>query len=362
VTRRGADNPVVIGVGAQTSVGLTLPAVSAAVRGGIDAFAGCEYLRLRETGEAITLALLSTLPPDAFGYERMQALAAAAAMEALGPWAERLARHPAGAVGLPVLFSVPPQRPGLAEGAGKRLAQDVMNGLPVRIDRGRCALVDTGHEGGLALLGLAADMLRAGRGDACLVGGVDSYKEIETLHWLEAFGRLKTADQPSGFIPGEGAGFLLLVTRRFAQQIGARPLAELAGWAREVEPNPWYMGRPTRGEGLTAALRGALERDGSDLRADLTYADLNGEAWRVDEWMYAYLRTGRHHAEPLDLRHPADSWGDVGAASGVLLPALAAHELAQARNAWRAALVWAASDTRPFRAACVLRRYEEELR
>jgi len=122
-----------------------------------------------------------------------------------------------------------------------------------------------------------------------------------------------------------------------------------------VEPQPWYSDRPTLGDGLTRALHALFEAEALEgSRADVTYCDLNGESWRVDEWVYAYLRTGKRHGEPLDLRHPAACWGDVGAASGTLLAGLAAFEIAR-QNSTQTMLVWTASDTGPYRTACVLR-------
>jgi len=359
VRRLSRTDPVVIGVGARTSIGLDMPATSAAVRGAVTCFAQSEYLRLRETGQPITLALLSTLPEDSFAYNRMKLLGSAAAGEALDPWLGRLA--PRAATGrLAVLVSVPPPRPGFPEGSQAKLAREMIESLPTAVARERCSFVDTGHEGGLALLGIAGELLATQQVDVCLVGGVESYKHIDTLHWLEAQGRLKTADQPNGIVPGEGAGFLLLSTRGFAHENGARPLAELRAASRAIEPKPWHLGEPTLGEGLTAAVRGALDPRGTGgYTASMTYADLNGETWRVDEWGYAYMRTARHHQGPLDIRHPADCWGDLGAASGALLAALCSYELARARNSKPTALVWTASDTRPLRAACLFRSHQE---
>jgi 3-oxoacyl-[acyl-carrier-protein] synthase-1 len=344
----------------QTAIGLSLSSSSSAFRSGIPGFGRCEYLRRRKNGHAITLALIPTLPPDDFALERMKALGLEAAREALSHSLDRLARHRECATGLPVFLSVPPPRPGLPEGSGKPLAQEIMSSLPIGIDRERSLLMETGHDGGLAVLGMAAAFLAAGLGPAFLVGGVESYKDIEMLHWLEELGRLKTAETPNGFVPGEAAGFLLVGTRRFASEIGARPLAEIAASARATEPSPWYMGEPIQGQGLTDALRGALDPRGDGGSAvAMVYADLNGESWRVDEWGYAYLRNAQNIQDPLDIKHPADCWGDIGAASGAVLAALGAHELAHPRNSAPTALVWAACDTRPFRSACVIHRYEE---
>jgi 3-oxoacyl-[acyl-carrier-protein] synthase I len=93
-------------------------------------------------------------------------------------------------------------------------------------------------------------------------------------------------------------------------------------------------------------------------KAAVTYCDLNGESWRVDEWSYAYFRTSNYHGEPLNLQHPADCWGDLGAASGVFLAGFAALDLARLPTNRGIALVWTASDTTADRSACLLRKID----
>src|SRR5262249_57656869 len=145
-----------------------------------------------------------------------------------------------------------------------------------------------------------------------------------------------------------------------ARRHGLPALADVAAVGRGLEPRPWYRRTATQAAGLTQAFWQALDaREAEGEGAAFTYGDLNGEPWRADEWAFAYLRTGKRHGEPLDLRHPADCWGDVGAASGPLLVGLAVRELRRGRPGKDTALVWTASDIRPNRAACLLRPHRE---
>src|SRR5262249_2386720 len=122
----------------------------------------------------------------------------------------------------------------------------------------------------------------------------------------------------------------------------------------------WYEGRPCQGDGLTEAMRAALESGlPPGARVETTWCDLNGEPWRADEWSFAYLRTSDRQSEPLRLRHPADSLADLGAATGTMLGRLAALDLAHPRTVAQSALVFAASDTRPQRAACIVSKPPE---
>jgi 3-oxoacyl-[acyl-carrier-protein] synthase-1 len=351
--------PVIAGLGGQTSLGLTWPATAAAVRAGLNCSSLSEYLRGLTDGEPLKVSRLVTLPVGASPYERMKLMGVAAAGEALAPWVESFAGVGASPPDLPVLISVPPERPGFPPGAGKKLAQEIMQSLPIPVDRPRCRLASTGHEGGLAGLGCAADAVRDGAA-AFLVGGVDSYLEIGLLHWLEGQDRLKREGQPNGFVPGEGAGFVLVCSSETARQRKLPVFAEVLGGGRGVEPRCWWGREPTTGEGLTEALQAVFQGPGFPPgQVKVTYSDLNGESWRSEEWSYAYVRTGKRHASPLDHRHPASCWGDVGAATGTLLAGMAALDLARYPGDQGTALVWAASDLQPFRSACLLRRPQE---
>ena len=108
------------------------------------------------------------------------------------------------------------------------------------------------------------------------------------------------------------------------------------------------------GQGLTSALQKALTVSTPLPKpADWTICDLNGESFRSKEWVYAYLRTGRKHRDPLEIWHPADCYGDVGAASGTVLAgiAIAAWQRNYARG--QQALVWTSSDDE-YRSAVLL--------
>ena len=348
-------SPVIVGLGAQTAVGLNLPANVAVVRAGLNCFRLSDYLLGYKEGEPLKVSQLDSLPKDAAPFERMKSMAVAAAREAIDSWLQCFEKDRSPE--LAVFLSVPAARPGIQDLSGKELIQAVIADLPIRPDKPHCMFTATGNEGGVAALVSAANLIRNGDLQAALVGGVECYHSIETLHWLEAQDRLKLEEQPNGFIPGEGAGFVLLCSRAEAERLRLPVAAELLTAGRGIEPRPWFAEKPTIGEGLTQAFNTIFSDEHCpDERIRVTYCDLNGESWRADEWGYAYVRTGTRHGSPLDLRHPAANWGDVGAASGTLLVALASFELVRYFKARTLALIWAASDIEPYRSACLLRR------
>jgi 3-oxoacyl-[acyl-carrier-protein] synthase I len=278
--------------------------------------------------------------------ERLIQLADLALEPGVMAWAMARGLDPAAALdGMPVLLSLPAERPGLPAAALDWIGSALLDDLGP-FDRTRSGAVRIGHDGFAALLEVAAGLVATGDVPAVLVGALDSSVDPGCVAWLEDAGRLRSPGRANGMAPGEGAAFCV-VTRPSALVDADVPFIGLSSMARAQEPHPWYCGRPTIGEGLSAAVRQALKAG----PVDVCYADLNGEIWRSAEWDFAYLRNGKHFAHPLDIRHPAECWGDTGAASGALLLLLAAWDLWQGRSLHRAALVCTSSATQPSRAA-----------
>ena len=83
--------------------------------------------------------------------------------------------------------------------------------------------------------------------------------------------------------------------------------------------------------------------------------ELNGESSRSKEWAFAISRLGRRLGADLALEHPASSLGDVGAATGATLAALAVQYLKSKHADRPGAVVWAASEDGERRAALLER-------
>jgi 3-oxoacyl-[acyl-carrier-protein] synthase-1 len=350
----------VASIGAACAAGIGIAPISAALRGTVSAFALEPSFPRFTNGTPMTLASAEPLDIHVPWQDRLHWLVD----QALAPLRQSLETVVAAAWDsvpphLPLLVSLPPNRPAVLPDTANQLVRRISGALPLPLDRGRSVMVRSGHDGALCCLGVAARLLAVDQPAAVVVGGVDSWISIEALHWLEAQRRLKGADVPNGVVPGEGAAFLLLVNDALASRVGLQAGASVLAQARAVEPNPWYEQRPNLAEGLTRALRSLLERPehrglaAGTARTDLTLGDLNGEPWRAQEWAFAYLRTQALHSEPLNLWHPADLWGDTGAAAGALLTALAAYELSRDPLLERVVL-FSACDVTPYRSAALL--------
>lgn len=172
----------------------------------------------------------------------------------------------------------------------------------------------------------AMAIIQAGRARQVVVAGVDSFLNEATLDGFDRQGRLLAPGRLDGFLPGEGAG-AVLVAAADAVPAGHRPAMLVRGLSVAREDAPVGSGRPFRGEGLTAAVASALQDAGLDMK-DIAWrlSDVSGEHYGFKEAMLAALRLDRApRTQPLDLWHPLEFTGHLGAAVLPLLLAWAQH-------------------------------------
>ena len=154
-----------------------------------------------------------------------------------------------------------------------------------------------------------------------------------------------------GYIPGEGAAFLLLAAPGGRRPRGAAR-ARITGAARALEPGHRESAEPNRGDGLTSCLARILDAGAAPRPVETVYAGLNGERLFAREWDIARLRHHNRFAEGAAVEHPADCLGDTGAALGPMLVALAAIAVSEGYRR-SPCLVWSSSD-RAERAAVIV--------
>lgn len=315
----------IVGFGACTAVGRSAWASAAAVRAGIAGFAQHPYM-IDTAGEPMRAAMAPWIDIGCRGVERFEQLLFPAVDEAL----DGLAGLPVDASRWALALGLPSDRPGLPHG----LAADLLQRARSRFGHvmGVGATFEKGHAAGLVGLQAAVRKLQSGGLDGCIVAGVDSWIEPETLEWLEAQDQLHGAgplNNAWGFIPGEAGGAVLLVRERVMRQIGLKPLAAVLSVGTAHEPKRIKTETVCIGEGLTQAFREALAGMPAGARVSDIYCDMNGEPYRADEFGFTALRTKEHFESASDFVAPADCWGDVGAAGGILhlvLATVAAHK------------------------------------
>jgi 3-oxoacyl-[acyl-carrier-protein] synthase I len=209
----------------------------------------------------------------------------------------------------------------------------------LEIDSPNSRVIPAGRAAALIALELALEALEHDPTRPVIVGGVDTLFDLRLLASLDAEGRILREGVMDGFIPGEGAAFLVLTAATDqAQAITVESAASAS--------DPGHRGgtEPSRGEGLARALELLRTRLGRPTGpVATTFAGLNGESFDAKAWGVARLRHADLFTPRVVLEHPADCFGDAGAAMGAILLSLAARALAAADRPGPA-LVWAASD------------------
>jgi len=337
------DGPVVAGLGAVTPVGRSAWAAAAAVRAGVSGFAAHGFM-VDAAGKPMCVAAFPWLSAAQEIASRIGDGLVAAIRESLLPL--QAATGEGGVPAFSLLVNLPSHRPGLPDDLCDIVREHLMREFPQGIER--IGVAPLGHAGGMMALRSASEYLRAAPAGVCIVAGADSYLDPDALEWIEDTDQLHSAGErnnPQGFVPGEGAGAMLLVSADTARRMGLQPLGCIEGQGLGREAHLIRTDSVCIGEGLTAAMRGALGGLPPDERLTDVYCDLNGEPYRADEFAFAALRTRERFVAASDFVAPADCWGDVGAASAVLLVMLACIAGLKGYANGPNALVWASSVT-----------------
>ncbi len=325
--------------GARTSLGLRAATSAAALRAGLSRITELDFIRDR-FGEPMNAAVDGVLPPTLFGPDRLLALAEDALLEACQPLAS-LASPPK----VPLLLGLPEHRPGFGakDASVVEYGLSQLEGLPVVLEPITC--FPRGHAAGLLALEQATRLIEHGACELCLVGGIDSYLQPETLEWLDAHRQMASANTRSAFVPGEGAGFCLLMRASTAHRLGLNAPALVTAVAVGHEPKRIKSPQTCLGEGLTTTVRAVVDALHSPAqRVDMVFCDINGERYRGEEWGFVALRLAHYFHDPTAYRSPASGWGDTGAASGPLLCALACEAGARGYAQGTRTVLWCSSE------------------
>lgn len=343
----------IVRVGMTSAVGLSALQTAAAVRAGVSGYRGSSILDTNE--ERITLAIvpetdLPELSPNLMRAglsgrkTRLLRLASLALPECVGT--ERRPEQ------IPLLLAVPDAHPGLSLSIGADFRERLGEQVGFALDIKKSCLYPNGRAGGLLALREAMSRLRSGAADRVVVGGIDSHVDLMLLATLESERRLRADGIFDGFTPGEGAAFLLLMRYESAMREGREIIARIEEAAIADEPGHRYSDEPYRGAGLDSAFRQVFGMSGASNPVRTVYAGLNGENFSSKEWGIAHLRHRARFVENVRIEHPADTFGDTGAALGPMMLGLAALGM-QKKYRVSPCLVWCSSD-KAERAAALL--------
>jgi 3-oxoacyl-[acyl-carrier-protein] synthase-1 len=296
-----------------------------------------DYPFALENGEPATAACDARLDPALHGPSRLRALLVSVIDEVerkLGA----LSQLPAP---LRVYLSVPQPRPGISHHEFEHLARIASAHLEAKGVNAFVAITGHGHAGAMLAVQQAMQAHARGEDVPTIILGVESYLDPQTLLWLDRQRLLAQPSCPNGFIPGEGAGCLVLASARLRKHAGWPCQAVLRGIGIGQEPHLRDSELGSLGEGMTeAVLQATASLSGAEV--DTAYIDVNGERYRSEEWGFVVLRTPELWRS-LEYEAPSACWGDVGAAWATLAGVLAVRSFARAYARGPRALVMAGS-------------------
>ena len=305
----------VVGLGLHSAIGRTATSAAAAVRAGVSRLREHDHMVDRE-GDPFRVADDAELGAPLQRSQRIAALATSAIEQVVQ---QIETRKMAGRI--PTLLCLPEACDTFSEADGVSVCTQVNQAFAGRLELGVRPVMQ-GNAAAAAAVQSAHALLSTNNADACIVAGADSFIDPDVLEPLDESGRMMSLSNRWGFPPGEGAGALLLVSKAKVRGLGFPPLAELHGLGMTREPH----GRDSDGVCVGAALADAFRQSVKGLGQPVAaqYNDIDGDRYREHEFSFAITRV---HADMFDNATdyvaPADAWGAVGAASLVMLSALA---------------------------------------
>jgi 3-oxoacyl-[acyl-carrier-protein] synthase-1 len=222
---------------------------------------------------------------------------------------------------LPLLLCVAEaDRPGRLPGIEDDLVPLIERRLGIQFDRTHSCVLSAGRLGALIALARAREILAKEQIDHVVIAATDSLLVAGTLAALSDQGRILTEENPDGFMPGEGAGAVLIGR---AQPKPGQTVC--LGYGESMETAPILSAQPLRALGLKSAIRQALT-DAGDIpfeAIDVRISDVSGEQYGFKEAALAVGSLLRVRRENQDLWHPAEVVGEIGSAIGPVMIAVA---------------------------------------
>jgi 3-oxoacyl-[acyl-carrier-protein] synthase-1 len=326
--------------GLVTSVGLSAPAACAAMRAKITNPSETRFID--STGQWI-MAHQVPLEQPWRGIAKLARMAAMAIDEALADvprveWPR-----------IPLLLCVAERdRPGRLPSLDDQLFGKIEEELGVRF-HADSAVVPQGRVGVAVGLAQARQLLARSGISQVLVAATDSLLNWPTLSHYEQQLRLLTETNSNGFMPGEGAGALLVA---LAEHDAQGLLVGGIGFGREAAHIDSEA--PLRADGLSTAIKAALADTGLEMH-DMSFriTDVSGEQYYFKEAALALSRTLRQRKTAFDIWHPAECTGEAGALAGASIVAVADMACRKSYANGPAILAHMANDSGP-RAAMTL--------
>lgn len=306
-----AASPIaVLRTGLVTSVGLDAAASCAAFRAKLTNPIETRFI---DSGGEWIMAHRVPLAQPWRGITKLAKMAAMAIDEAL----QGVPKNEWGRLPL-VLCVAETERPGRMAGLDNELFLRIQEELGT-VFSSESVILAQGRVGVAVAFAQARALMGSASLSRVLVAATDSLLSWPTLGHYDRQGRLLTGNNSNGFMPGEAAGALLVGE---PEGRAGELLCTGIGFGRETASID--SGEPLRAEGLMQAIKAGLADAGCQMHhMDFRIADNAGEQYYFKEAALAYSRTQRVRKDEFDLWHPAECTGEIGAASGATIVALA---------------------------------------
>ncbi len=293
-------------VGMVTGVGLSAPASCAAIRCAIDNF---QETRFMDNGGEWIMGCEVPLEQPWRGRTKLLKMAAMAIRECLqgNPQLNTKAT--------PMLLCLSEhERKGRVFDDDNQFFLDLQEELQLRFHE-KSRIIAHGHAAAGVALQHARRLIQELGCSQVLIAATDSLLVGATLAHFEEHERLLTSNHSNGFIPGEAGAALIVEPYR-----GQKNQLVCTGLGFGVEKAHVYSEEPLRADGLTAAIKEALDDADCEMGdLDFRITDISGDQYYFKEASLALLRTLRKRKESFDLWHPADCIGEVGPVIGLVI-------------------------------------------
>ena len=205
--------------------------------------------------------------------------------------------------------------------------------------KGPAQVVVTACASSTDALGVALDMIRAGRADMIVAGGTEAtilefavggFMKMRALA-TQFNDRPEKASRPfnldrNGFVMGEGAAMMILETEEHARARGAKIYCELAGYG--ATSDAYHITAPDpSGAGAVKAIRIALKDAGVDDLSTVDYINAHGTSTHLNDVMetMAFKEVfGEEQAKRIKISSTKSMTGHLLGATGALEAAVCA--------------------------------------
>ncbi len=333
----------IAGMGMITPVGGNVAMTVAAVEAGISGYRASDFINSK--GNPATLALV---PRQLFADMQVNI----GEGDRFNEQHDRIIRMAIGAIqeaccyceietSIPLVLAMPDTHRDLSGLVS--FTQSLAENCAPMIDINLTRSIYSGRAAGIEAIDFAFKYLLDFAANFILIGGSDCHIDDEYLYKLDREKRLLAVDNPDGFAPGEGAGFILLTRHPELAQVRNGKMIAINKPGVAEEKGHLSSEDVYRGDGLDQAFKSALINH-HEQKIQTIYSSMNGENFWAKEMGVAQVRNRKSFKENVTIRHPADCYGDLGAATATTLISLAAENLFKNKKI-NSHLVYASSDT-----------------